>query len=91
MANAAVTPAAGASAPLASVVPAIPADRLLLDDPLALLIGMLLDLHNLWANVQNLGVDAEAWLADPEPWPAWLDAPDAPDRRGDLQHDADFG
>jgi|GEM_PF-1154769 hypothetical protein len=37
------------------------------------------------------GPSAEAWLADPEPWPAWLDAPDAPDRRGDLQHDADFG
>ena len=35
--------------------------------------------------------DPQAWLNDPAPWRAYLEAPDAPDRRGDIQHDADFG
>lgn len=37
------------------------------------------------------GASTEAWAQDPAPWAAWLDAPDAPDRRGDIQHDRDFG
>lgn len=35
--------------------------------------------------------DPRAWRDDPEPWRAWLEAPDAPDRSGDIQYEEDFG
>ena len=36
-------------------------------------------------------LDAEAWAADPEPWPVRRIWPGEPDRYGDVQYDPDSG
>ena len=35
--------------------------------------------------------DPQRWHDDPEPWRAWLEAPDIVDRMGDVQYEADLG
>lgn len=36
-------------------------------------------------------LDAEAWFADPEPWPVRRLWPGEPERQGDMQYDPDSG